>query len=76
MLERRTCLCRVDSVSVAGEPPARHQLVRDVSGRMPSLGSRVAHLRQRTTDKLIERREDIREHGDDLAGVRASRRPS
>jgi len=48
----------------------RFHLVQDVIDRVPSLGSRAAHLRQRMAEKLIEHRQYICERGEDLAEVR------
>ncbi len=48
----------------------RFHLVQDVIDRVPSLGSRAAHLRQRMADKLVEHREYIETHGDDLPEIR------
>jgi xylulose-5-phosphate/fructose-6-phosphate phosphoketolase len=48
----------------------RFHLVRDVVDRVPSLGSRAAHLRQRMSEKLVEHRQYILEHGEDLPEVR------
>ncbi|HLK41330.1 MAG TPA: phosphoketolase family protein, partial [Polyangiaceae bacterium] len=48
----------------------RFHLVQDVIDRVPSLGSRCAHLRQQMADKLVEHAEYIREHGDDMPEVR------
>ncbi len=47
----------------------RFHLVQDVIDRVPSLGSHAAHLRQRMTEKLVEHREYISEHGKDLPEV-------
>jgi xylulose-5-phosphate/fructose-6-phosphate phosphoketolase len=48
----------------------RFHLVQDVIDRVPSLGTRYAHLRQRMADKLVEHNEYIRVHGDDMPEVR------
>jgi xylulose-5-phosphate/fructose-6-phosphate phosphoketolase len=48
----------------------RFHLVQDVIDRVPSLGSRCAHLRQRMADKLVEHGRYIREHGEDMPEVR------
>jgi xylulose-5-phosphate/fructose-6-phosphate phosphoketolase len=53
----------------------RFHLVRDVIDRVPKLGSRAAHLRQRMADKLVEHDQYIREHGDDMPEVRDWRWP-
>jgi xylulose-5-phosphate/fructose-6-phosphate phosphoketolase len=48
----------------------RFHLVSDVIDRVPKLGSRVAHLKQRMAEKLVEHRQYIQEHGDDMPSVR------
>jgi xylulose-5-phosphate/fructose-6-phosphate phosphoketolase len=48
----------------------RYHLVQDVIDRVPKLGARFAHVRQRMADKLVEHGEYIREHGDDMPEVR------
>jgi xylulose-5-phosphate/fructose-6-phosphate phosphoketolase len=48
----------------------RFHLVQDVIDRVPSLGSRAAHVRQRMVEKRIEHAQYIREHGEDLPEVR------
>jgi xylulose-5-phosphate/fructose-6-phosphate phosphoketolase len=48
----------------------RYHLVMDVVDRVPSLGSRAAHLRQRMAERLIEHRQYICAHGEDLPDVR------
>jgi xylulose-5-phosphate/fructose-6-phosphate phosphoketolase len=48
----------------------RFHLVEAVIDFVPGLGERVAHLRQRLRDKLVEHREYIREHGDDLPEIK------
>jgi xylulose-5-phosphate/fructose-6-phosphate phosphoketolase len=48
----------------------RFHLVQDVIDRVPSLGSRYAHVRQRMADKRVEHRAYIRAHGDDMPEVR------
>src|ERR1700682_4131856 len=48
----------------------RYHLVQDVVDRVPKLGSRVAHLKQRMADKRVEHRLYIREHGDDMPEVK------
>jgi len=47
----------------------RFHLVRDVIDRVPQLGPRAAYLRQTLENKLIEHRQYIREHGQDLPSV-------
>jgi xylulose-5-phosphate/fructose-6-phosphate phosphoketolase len=53
----------------------RFHLVRDVIDRVPSLGSRGAHLKQQMGDRLVEHRQYIEEHGDDMPLVRDWRWP-
>jgi xylulose-5-phosphate/fructose-6-phosphate phosphoketolase len=48
----------------------RFHLVIDVIDRVPSLGYRAAHLKQRMRDKLIEHKQYIEQHGEDLPEVR------
>jgi xylulose-5-phosphate/fructose-6-phosphate phosphoketolase len=48
----------------------RFHLVLNVLRRVPGLGTRVAHLEQWLRDKLIEHKEYIERHGDDLPEVR------
>src|SRR5438105_8686090 len=48
----------------------RFHLVMDVIDRVPELGSRAAHLRQRMVDARLHARAYTREHGDDLPEVR------
>ena len=48
----------------------RYHLVGDVVDRVPSLGSRVAQVRQLIRDKLIDHKLYIREHGQDMPEVR------
>jgi xylulose-5-phosphate/fructose-6-phosphate phosphoketolase len=48
----------------------RFHLVQDVIDRVPSLGSRAAHLRQRMAEKLVEHEQYIREHGEDMPEIR------
>jgi xylulose-5-phosphate/fructose-6-phosphate phosphoketolase len=48
----------------------RFHLVEAVIDFVPGLGERVAHLRQRLRDKLVEHREYIREHGDDMPEIK------
>jgi xylulose-5-phosphate/fructose-6-phosphate phosphoketolase len=51
----------------------RFHLVQDVIDRVPKLGSRAAHLRQRMAEKLVEHRQYIEEHGEDMPEVRSFR---
>ncbi|MFG2006214.1 phosphoketolase [Spirillospora sp. NPDC048911] len=48
----------------------RYHLVTDVIDRVPHLGERVAHLRQRMTDTRLSLRAHTRQHGEDAAEVR------
>ena len=48
----------------------RFHLVQDVIDRVPSLGSRFAHVKQLMAEKLVEHKLYICEHGDDLPLVR------
>jgi xylulose-5-phosphate/fructose-6-phosphate phosphoketolase len=48
----------------------RFHLVIDVIDRVPRLGSRAAHLRQRMVDTRLRHRAYTREHGDDAPDVR------
>ncbi|MDL4815629.1 phosphoketolase family protein [Actinomadura opuntiae] len=48
----------------------RFHLVMDVIDRVPSLGGRVAHIRQRMADQRLALRAYTREHGEDAAEVR------
>ena len=47
----------------------RFHLVADVIDRVPSLGYRAAHLKQAMRDKLIEHREYIERHGQDMPEI-------
>src|SRR5205823_1663537 len=47
----------------------RFHLVEDVIDRLPQLGARAAYLKQAIHDKLIEHKEYICQHGDDLPAV-------
>ncbi|MGH7285825.1 MAG: phosphoketolase, partial [Polyangiaceae bacterium] len=51
----------------------RYHLVQDVIDRVPGLGSRAAHVRQRMADKLVEHREYIARHGDDMPEIKGWR---
>ena len=48
----------------------RFHLVQDVIDRVPGLGSKVAHIKQAMRDKLVEHKQYICEHGDDMPEVR------
>ncbi|MFG2014781.1 phosphoketolase family protein [Actinomadura geliboluensis] len=48
----------------------RYHLVMDVIDRVPSLGGRVAHVRQRMADQRLAMRAYTREHGEDAPEVR------
>lgn len=53
----------------------RFHLVSDVIDRVPKLGYHAAYLKQAMRDKLIEHREYINKHGEDLPCVRNWRWP-
>ena len=48
----------------------RFRLVADVIDRVPSLGSHAAYAKQAVRDKLIEHKQYIAEHGEDLPEIR------
>jgi xylulose-5-phosphate/fructose-6-phosphate phosphoketolase len=48
----------------------RFHLVMDVIDRVPSLGSKVAHVRQTMADERLRHRQYTREHGQDAPDVR------
>ena len=47
----------------------RFSLAIDVIDRVPGLGQRAAHLRQAMRDKLIDHREYIERHGQDMPEI-------
>ena len=48
----------------------RFHLVGDVVDRVPSLGTRAAYIKQLIRDKLIDHKNYIDKHGEDLPEVR------
>ena len=48
----------------------RFHLVGDVIDRLPQLGARAAYAKQTLGEKLIEHKQYISEHGDDLPEIR------
>jgi xylulose-5-phosphate/fructose-6-phosphate phosphoketolase len=48
----------------------RFHLVMDVIDRVPGLATRCAHVKQDMRDKLVEHRQYVCEHGDDMPEVR------
>ncbi len=49
----------------------RFHLVEDVIDRLPQLGARAAYFKQSIHEKLIEHRQYIEEHGDDMPDISA-----
>jgi xylulose-5-phosphate/fructose-6-phosphate phosphoketolase len=47
----------------------RFHLAQDVIDRVPQLGARAAYFKQAIRDRLIEHRQYIEEHGDDLPSI-------
>jgi len=47
----------------------RFHLVMDVLGRLPQFGSKGAYLKQMMQDKLVEHKEYINKHGEDLPEI-------
>jgi xylulose-5-phosphate/fructose-6-phosphate phosphoketolase len=47
----------------------RFHLVEDVIDRVPKLGARAAYFKQAIRDRLIEHKQYIREHGEDLPAI-------
>ena len=47
----------------------RFHLVSDVIDRVPKLGARAAYAKQAISDKLIEHKQYVAEHGDDMPEV-------
>jgi xylulose-5-phosphate/fructose-6-phosphate phosphoketolase len=48
----------------------RFHLVMDVIDRVPSLGSKAAHVRQAMVDQRLRHRQYTREHGQDSPEIR------
>ncbi|HKU13188.1 MAG TPA: phosphoketolase family protein [Steroidobacteraceae bacterium] len=48
----------------------RFHLVESVIDRVPGLGAQAAHLRQRLRDKLVEHREYVTRHGEDMPEIK------
>jgi xylulose-5-phosphate/fructose-6-phosphate phosphoketolase len=53
----------------------RFHLVSEVIDRVPSLGPTAVYAKQATSDKLVEHRRYIAEHGTDLPEIRDWRWP-
>jgi xylulose-5-phosphate/fructose-6-phosphate phosphoketolase len=48
----------------------RLHLADDVLNRLPQLGAQSGHLKQLLHNKLVEHRQYVREHGDDMPEIR------
>ncbi len=48
----------------------RYHLVMDVIDRVPSLGDRAAHVRQKMVDERLRKRQYTRDHGEDAPEIR------
>lgn len=48
----------------------RFHLIEAVIDQVPGLGEHAAYLRQRIRDKLVEHRQYITEHGDDMPEIK------
>jgi xylulose-5-phosphate/fructose-6-phosphate phosphoketolase len=48
----------------------RFHLVIDVVDRLPHTGSEGAYLKQQMNDKLVEHRQYIQRHGEDMPEIR------
>jgi xylulose-5-phosphate/fructose-6-phosphate phosphoketolase len=47
----------------------RFHLVEDVIDRVPQLGARAAYFKQAIRDKLIEHKQYIEKHGEDMPDI-------
>jgi xylulose-5-phosphate/fructose-6-phosphate phosphoketolase len=47
----------------------RFHLVQDVIDRVPQLGARAAYVKQAIRDRLIEHKQYIAEHGEDMPEI-------
>jgi xylulose-5-phosphate/fructose-6-phosphate phosphoketolase len=47
----------------------RFHLCEDVIDRLPQLGARAAYLKQAVNEKLIEHKQYVRKHGDDMPAI-------
>jgi xylulose-5-phosphate/fructose-6-phosphate phosphoketolase len=48
----------------------RFHLAQDVLDRVPGLGSRLAYVKQALRDRLIEHKQYIARHGEDMPEIR------